>query len=96
MRILRQIDQLILVAERWGVEPFEYDPKRRVAYFSYPGDSKDAEVRQRALCELLLGFARLDAHAEFRVHLSDRQREEFRPFIEQWYRQCMTAIESAA
>ena len=91
-RIVRQIDQLHVGSNRWGIEPFEYDPKRGVAYFSYPGDPTDAEVRQRALCELLLGFARLEANAEFRVHLSDRQREKFRPFIEQWYPQCVPEV----
>ena len=95
-RLVQQIDELLVVADRWGVEPFEYDRKRRVAYFSYPGNSNDEEVRRKALHELLLGFARLDAGAEFRTHLSERQREEFRAFIEQWYAQCATAITNAA
>ena len=94
-RIVHQIDQFVVVANRWGVEPFEYDPKRRVAYFSYPGDPNDEEVRRQALHELLLGFARLDVGAEFRIHLSDHQREEFRGFIEEWYPQCARAITKA-
>jgi hypothetical protein len=55
-RIVQQIDQLLVVANRWGVEPFEYDRKRRVAYSSYPGDSSDEEVRLQALRELLLAL----------------------------------------
>lgn len=95
-RIVQQIDQLVVVANRWGLEPFEYDPKRRVAYFSYPGDPNDEEVREGALRELLLGFARLDAGAEFGIHLTERQREEFRAFIDQWYPPCATAIAKLA
>lgn len=94
-RIVHQIDQLVVVSNSWGAEPFEYDPKRRVAYFSYPGDSNDEEVVGGALHELLLGLARLDAGAEFGIHLSDRQRDEFRGFIERWYSQCATAITNA-
>lgn len=90
--VVREIDQLVLVADKWGVEPFEYDPKRRVAYFAYPGDSNTKGIREDALRELLLGFARVEAGAEFRIRLTDRQRSEFGPFIDQWFPACLEAI----
>ncbi len=94
-RIVRQIDKLVLVAEPWGVEAFEYDPKRRVAYFAYPGDSNVREIREAALRELLLGFARLDAGAEFGIRVTDGQRIEFGAFIDQWCPVCLKAITEA-
>jgi hypothetical protein len=90
--IIHQIDKLVVVSNAWGFEPFEYDPRGRVAYFSYAGDPTDRELRDRALRELLLGFARVDAGAEFRVRLSERQRATFNAFIDQWYSACTTAI----
>lgn len=95
-RIIGQIDQLVVVAKPWGPEPFEYDPKRRIAYFAYPGDPNREEVREGALRELLLGFARLDVGGEFRIPLTARQRDDLSAFVDQWYPVCLKAINDQA
>jgi hypothetical protein len=94
--IVAQIDRLVLVSERWGHEPFEYDPKRKVAYFAYPGDPNIESVRDGALRELLLGFARLEAGDKFKARLTAKQRDSFNAFIDHWHEACSKAIKDQA
>jgi hypothetical protein len=91
-RIVERIDQLVVVKERWGPEPFEYDRKRRVVYFAYPGDSNRKEVREGALREFLFGCARLEAGGRFQVAMTDRQRKAFSEPVDRWYPACWKVI----
>ncbi len=94
-RITRRIATLLVVGESAGPEPFEYDPRRRIAQFCIPGDARDPQARDRALRELLLGFARLDSGGPFGVRLTDGQRDNFTTFVDEWHQQCEKAIGEA-
>lgn len=94
-RITRCIVTLLVVAESAGPEAFEYDARRRIAQFCFPGDPRDPQARDRALQELLLGFARLDSDSPFGVRLTDKQRDTFTTFVDEWHPRCQKAIEEA-
>jgi len=89
---VREIDQLVLVAETWGVEPFEYDPNAGLRT-SRALVTRMPRIREGA-CENPAWLARLDAGAEFGTPVTDRQRGEFGPFIEQWLPACLEAIKA--
>lgn len=90
--VVSKIVRRVLVAEPWGFEPFEYDAGAGTAYFASPGDAHDQAVRDAALRQLLRGFARVHAGAEFRIRLSGRQRGTFSDLVEQWFPACAKAI----
>ncbi len=91
-RITRRIAQLIVVGEHEGPEPFEYYPKRRLVQFCVPGNPHDAQARDRALHELLIGFARLDSGDTFGTRLTDRQRKALATFVDEWHPKCLKAM----
>src|SRR5262245_28172967 len=66
-RIVGRVTRLVVVGESAGPEAFEYDARRHSATFHLLGNARDAQARERALRELLLGFARIDASATFGV-----------------------------
>lgn len=94
-RIIRRVAEILIVGESTGPEPFEFNRDKRSARLSIPGDAHNAEVRDHALRELLLGFARLDAGESFGISLTDRQRSTFQSFIDEWHPRCLKAIAEA-
>src|SRR6266581_5847406 len=94
-RIIRRISKLVVVGESVGPEPFEFDRKKRVAQLCIPGDPHDAQARDRALRELLLGLARLDLNPEFQTSLTDGQRITLQAFADEWHPRCLKAIAEA-
>ncbi|HTK31878.1 MAG TPA: hypothetical protein VL332_07930 [Candidatus Saccharimonadaceae bacterium] len=94
--ITRRVTKLLVVGESAGPEPFEFDPHERIVQFRIPGDPHDVEARHRALRELLLGFARVDSGESFGMRLTDRQRDGFQGFVEEWLPRCLEAIAEAA
>src|SRR5262245_32524766 len=81
--LVRRVAKLYVVREG-GPEPFEYS-SGRVVYFCIPGNSRDPHARDRALRELLLGFLRVESGGKFGVPLSDRHRDEFKTFVDEWH-----------
>lgn len=94
-RIIRRVAKLVMVGESTGPEPFEFDPDKRIAQFCIPGDPHNVEARDRALRELVLGFARLDSSDSFGKSLTDRQRDTFQAFVDEWHPKCLKAIAEA-
>jgi len=94
-RVTRRIATLVVVRDSAGPEPFEYDAEARSVQFRIPGDPRNPEAHDRALRELLLGFARLESGGAFGMSLSDRQRDAFKAFVDEWHPRCAKAIEEA-
>jgi hypothetical protein len=84
-RILDRVATLVLVGDR-PHEPFRYHSKERIAEFCLPGNSRDSGARDKALRELMIGFASLNPA---------REGDDVEPFVEEWLPRCLKAITEA-
>lgn len=95
-RLLRRVDELVLVGERGGADAIEHLARRRLVLLCIPGDSHDPQARERALRELLLGFARLESGDAFGEPLDERRRSELETRVDEWYPRCFKAMAEVA
>jgi len=82
----RAIDEFVLATfDRWPTA-FAYVQlagKRRVE-FSMVVKDKTAETTEIAVRELLLGLSRMQGGSKFDRPMSEQERREHAPFVEQW------------
>jgi hypothetical protein len=81
-----------LLDDSRNTEIFEFSKQNRIAWYSYLAKEKTPEILLKATEELLMGLARIKANSKFYHPLKEQERDEYKPFVDEWLPKCMMAI----
>lgn len=75
-----------------AAEAFEFDENKGIAYFIRPVKEKNAQTRQMAVHEILLGLSRIRDKSRFFAPLKERERSVHKEFIDKWMPVCLAKL----
>jgi len=76
-----------------GSEVFEYSKENKNAHFVFPVKEKTKEIVSNAVTELLIGLKRIKSSTKWDYPISEREREEYMVFNNEWHSKCMLALQ---
>lgn len=91
----KPIKEFHITPDSMGQERFEFNYKKKIAYFEYPVEHKDDEIIKDAITHLLVGLKRIKKKDIFGHVIPKNKKDQYLVFSDKWLQACFNKIKNA-